>query len=365
MHEKGLRMPLFSQQHARHERRLKHVAAHLCPTSTSGVGTAPSRGLRYTAAAEAEGVLSAEQRLQYERDGFIVVRKLVPAERLRAYTERFLAISRGDVAGAQGRMLVMRDVAIAKSEAIQGEAAITKLQDWQRDPVLFGYCTQPELLRYVRAFTGPSARSIHTMLINKPPDPGTSTSRHPLHQDLYYFPLRPADRIVCAWTAMERVHRGNGCLTVVPGSHTGELLQHEYPEWEGGVNKFYHGIRIDQARLEGRIHVEMEAGDTVFFHPLLIHGSGTNRTQGFRKAISCHYASGTECDFVDVRGTVQEHLLDDIFDLAARKLGMAKSDIDSQVMVDLYHDHWRGKSRHCAGDNPKHWRPSTKLGQFS
>ena len=31
------------------------------------------------------------------------------------------------------------------------------------------------------------------------------------------------------------------------------------------------------------VHLEMEAGDTVFFHPLLIHGSGTNRTNRFRK----------------------------------------------------------------------------------
>jgi hypothetical protein len=36
---------------------------------------------------------------------------------------------------------------------------------------------------------------MHTMLINKPPDPGTLTSRHPLHQDLYYFPFRPADKV--------------------------------------------------------------------------------------------------------------------------------------------------------------------------
>jgi phytanoyl-CoA hydroxylase len=37
--------------------------------------------------------------------------------------------------------------------------------------------------------------AMHTMLINKPPDPGTLTSRHPLHQDLYYFPFRPADKV--------------------------------------------------------------------------------------------------------------------------------------------------------------------------
>lgn len=33
----------------------------------------------------------------------------------------------------------------------------------------------------------------------------------------------------------------------------------------------------------------LDLGDTVFFHPILIHGSGPNRTRGFRKAISTHY----------------------------------------------------------------------------
>jgi phytanoyl-CoA hydroxylase len=61
---------------------------------------------------------------------------------------------------------------------------------------------------------------------------GTKTSRHPMHQDLHYFPFRPANRIVCAWTAMEKVHRGNGCLVVVPGTHKGVLEEHVYPEWQ-------------------------------------------------------------------------------------------------------------------------------------
>ena len=40
----------------------------------------------------------------------------------------------------------------------------------------------------------------------------------------------------------------------------------------------------------------MEPGDTVFFHPILLHGSGRNKTQGFRRAISAHFAS-TECNW--------------------------------------------------------------------
>jgi phytanoyl-CoA hydroxylase len=41
----------------------------------------------------------------------------------------------------------------------------------------------------------------------------------------------------------------------------------------------------------------MQPGDTVFFHPLLLHGSGRNRSDGFRRAISSHYAAA-ECRFL-------------------------------------------------------------------
>jgi len=37
----------------------------------------------------------------------------------------------------------MRDIAIAKSEFRDGERAITKLQDFQWDDTLFGYCKHP------------------------------------------------------------------------------------------------------------------------------------------------------------------------------------------------------------------------------
>ena len=178
----------------------------------------------------------------------------------------------------------------------------------QQDPVLFQYCSLPEILQYVECFTGPDIMAMHTMLINKPPDPGSKSSRHPLHQgrvhltytqeqrsgiypcrgylptlisslslsplslsplslsplslssppllatifpiltfslyhstppssslaDLHYFNFRPADRIVCSWTAMEHVHQRNGCLVVLPGTHKGQLLPHVYPKWEVG-----------------------------------------------------------------------------------------------------------------------------------
>lgn len=219
-------------------------------------------------------------------------------------------------------LTIQKEVKVAKEE--QNENTVYKLQDLYVDDILFQYCEYPPILDYVEAICGPNLLAIHTMLINKPPDVGTLSSRHPLHQDLHYFPYRPADRIACAWTAMETINRANGCLVAIPGTHKGPHLEHDYPEWEGGVNKMYYGIK-DMTGWENRVHLEMECGDTVLFHPLLIHGSGANRTKGFRKAISCHYAAA-ECEYIDVKGTIQEKLAEEVLEVARKKFQMEIDD---------------------------------------
>lgn len=45
-------------------------------------------------------------------------------------------------------MTVMRDVAIAKTHDKRGERAITKIQDFVRDEILFEYCSLPEVELY-------------------------------------------------------------------------------------------------------------------------------------------------------------------------------------------------------------------------
>ncbi|XP_014804611.1 PREDICTED: phytanoyl-CoA dioxygenase, peroxisomal-like [Calidris pugnax] len=138
-----------------------------------------------------------------------------------------------------------------------------------------------------------------------------------MHQDLHYFPFRPAARIVCSWTAMERADQDNGCLIVQPGTHKQHLKPHGYPQWEGKTNKLFHGL-LDEDEKTPKVHLVMEKGDTVFFHPLLIHGSGINKTSGFRKSISCHFAS-SECHYIDVKNTSQEHLEKELVEMVRKK----------------------------------------------
>ena len=238
--------------------------------------------------------MTPKDKAQYEEQGYLRVDDLFSEAELETWRERLRTIVSGETAPAKG-LLVMRDVMVVKGAA-QPEApeqGVAKIQDFENDPVLRRYVDHPRLLDQVQAITGGDVASIHTMLINKPPG---VDGRHPLHQDLVYFPFRPADLIVATWTALERTTRENGCLAVVPGSHGDGLRPHENPPWEY-LNAGYFGAR-DVGAHPGRVHLEMEPGDTVLFHPLLLHGSGRNRSAGFRRAISAHYASAA-CRYLD------------------------------------------------------------------
>ncbi|XP_076688206.1 phytanoyl-CoA dioxygenase, peroxisomal-like isoform X3 [Callospermophilus lateralis] len=103
---------------------------------------------------------------------------------------------------------------------------------------------------------------------------------------------------------------------------------------EGGVNTMYHGIQ-DYDQDNARVHLVMEKGDSVFFHPLLIHGSGRNRTQGFRKAISCHFISA-DCHYIDVKGTSQENIEKEVVETARKYYGNANTtDLKDFIMSHI------------------------------
>jgi phytanoyl-CoA hydroxylase len=238
--------------------------------------------------------VTPEQQAEYRKSGYVVVPALFAPEEMQVWVERLEALARGEIAPAEG-MLVMKDVMVAKGAVTPTDAAagIAKVQDFDGDPVLRSYSEHPRLLQHVEDVVGADIAAIHCMLINKPPD---VDGRHPLHQDLLYFPFRPAERIVASWTALEPMTREKGCLAVVPGSHHGGLLQHENPDWEY-LNTAYFGA-VGVGAHPGRVHLEMQPGDTVFFHPVLLHGSGRNRSNGFRRAISTHFASA-DCRYLD------------------------------------------------------------------
>ncbi|KAI9005750.1 phytanoyl-CoA dioxygenase, peroxisomal isoform b [Hyaloraphidium curvatum] len=152
------------------------------------------------------------------------------------------------------------------------------------------------------AFCGYGLKTIDMMVINKPPDAGV-TGRHPLHQDLIYFPV--FGPTIGVWTAINPATRENGCLSFIPGTHKLGLLRHDVPPWED-KNAGFHGVVGISPENLPLVYAELQPGDTVFFHPFMIHGSGKNRTQKFRKSLTGHYMSTDSTWVQDISNTSME-----------------------------------------------------------
>ena len=231
--------------------------------------------------------LEQEQIDHYFREGYVILRGLIPEADLQRYNQRFLDFVEGKLALTED-MKIMQDVMIVKG-AVTAESKVhevNKLLCLENDEVLFDYARHPALVAAIQSLVGDELYSLSSNVFNKPPG---VDGRHPMHQDLRYFRLRPADGIVGTWTAMLPASREHGCLAVLPGTHKLGMLEHSLPEWEYINHGFYAVQDVDRT---DRVHVEMAPGDTLLFHPLIVHGSGQNRSGQFRRAISVHYASG-------------------------------------------------------------------------
>ncbi len=225
------------------------------------------------------------QELQDYRDlGYVVRRALFDADEVATFDRRFAELVDEPL---DEPMKVMRDVMVVKG-AVQPQTplhGVNKLMCFEEDPQLFAYCRQEAFLACLKSILGDSVYSLSTNVFNKPPG---VDGRHPFHQDLRYFRIRPADAIVGTWTALKPATRESGCLAVVPASHRQGLVDHDYPDWEYVNKGFFAAKDVDVSE---RVYVELAPGDTLFFHPLLLHGSGRNRSDGFRRAISAHFAA--------------------------------------------------------------------------
>jgi ectoine hydroxylase-related dioxygenase (phytanoyl-CoA dioxygenase family) len=110
---------------------------------------------------------------------------------------------------------------------------------------------------------------------------------NPLHQDYpYWIEGHPhAARIATAIVYLDDTTRANGCLEVVPGSHT----QGEHPRRTD--SDAFGNIEMDpvaNAHME-RVPVEVPAGSVVLFGAFLAHATGPNTTDQDRRALLYSY----------------------------------------------------------------------------
>ena len=99
----------------------------------------------------------------------------------------------------------------------------------------------------------------------------------------YNWPIKPFN-LVSAWLAIDKADKENGCLKLIPGSHTTGLIDFS----QHGVHREMDTSTLDFSK---EVEVEVEKGDCVLFHSLLAHGSSENNSSRSRNAIIPSYMS--------------------------------------------------------------------------
>jgi phytanoyl-CoA hydroxylase len=133
---------------------------------------------------------------------------------------------------------------------------------------------------------GPDIILHHSKLFMKPPKNGAP---FPIHQDWQYFPTIH-DTMIAGVIHLSEANEEMGSFSIYPGSHKlGRLPNMLGMEQNGKLNSLADEYPLDKA-----VSLEVEAGDVVFFHYFLLHGSKQNLSDKNRKTVLVQMHSGND-----------------------------------------------------------------------
>ncbi len=218
---------------------------------------------------------------RFDRDGYVVVRQLMPSDEFAELNRALDRYIREVVPGLPASD-AFYDVDRSRPESLK------QLHRLHQDPALAAYCTHPAWRGLAEALLGESATADSPEWFNKP-----LLARHgtPPHQDNYYFNLQPCS-VVTLWMALDRVDDENACMRYVPGSHRGPVRPHARSQVLG----FSQGITdygAEDAAREVAIH--LEPGDVAAHHGNLIHLAGENRSRTRHRRAFAIVFQGASC----------------------------------------------------------------------
>lgn len=218
-------------------------------------------------------MFSAAEVAQFNRDGYIVARALAsPTDvaAIRAIAERDLAAAAPPVEYETDTKYPGAPVSL---EAPGGCTVRRLLQACARDPFIAQWAVQPAIAARLRQLISPAvelSQAHHNCVMTKNPSYSSITS---WHQDIRYWSFERPE-LVSVWLALGREYFENGCLLVLPGSHTMDFAAEQLDE----ALFLRPDVEANKPLIRTQRRVELMAGDVLFFHCRLLHAAGHNQT---------------------------------------------------------------------------------------
>jgi len=160
----------------------------------------------------------------------------------------------------------------------------TRVKPYLLFPWAASLVRHPRILDCVESLIGSDIMVFHTTVWLKEPH---SENFVPWHQDATYFGLAPFEHVT-AWVALTDSTPDNGCVRIIPGSHTaGQRPHFDQPDPRAMLSRGQTlADEVDDSRA---VDMVLSAGDVSFHHTLAFHRSGVNRTQERRIGIGFSY----------------------------------------------------------------------------
>ncbi|MBM3661255.1 MAG: phytanoyl-CoA dioxygenase family protein, partial [Actinobacteria bacterium] len=187
----------------------------------------------------------------WERDGFFVVPGLLDRETAATLLDAARRLARALPDQPDAPVVPLPEGRV-RAGATDPEEALAKLFRLHRQPPFADVARQPMILAHVAALLGDDLDLFLSQFIFKWPE----AYGQPWHQDSSYFRFTPSHQ-VGVWVAANRATVDNGCLWVLPGSHTEPIHPH-VPDDRPNATFAY--TRIVGHDVAARIPVTMEPG---------------------------------------------------------------------------------------------------------
>lgn len=157
------------------------------------------------------------------------------------------------------------------------------LGGWRVHPVLRELVFDRRIAEPCRALLGVAVlRFFHDQVFAKPPrHPGVV----PWHQDYSYWTRTAPARHITLNLMLDDADEANGCLCFVPGSHRHGLLP-KVP-FDAPLEAIREHVPVAVAWHP--VAVPVRAGQATIHHSHVLHGSGPNRSDRWRRAVVLNY----------------------------------------------------------------------------
>jgi ectoine hydroxylase len=171
-----------------------------------------------------------------------------------------------------------------------GEGGVVRLSLWNHpgDGIYGMFARCERMVRSCEKLLGGEVYHYHSKMILKDAKVGGAWA---WHQDYGYWyqngVLQPL--LTSAFIAVDPCTRENGCLQVIRNSHHCGRINHVLTGDQAGADRDRVEELLKRPEHFPLVHVEMNPGDALFFHPNLLHRSDQNRSENSRWAMICCY----------------------------------------------------------------------------